>query len=430
MRLQVMKTRVLGSHDCSEKWRSSCLFRLADDLMSIRYPVQHVMLRLQSKPYLDHHIWEMILRRTDWITCLRLNHVRIAAELVPCDEAAQVDLDQAVASGDIQLVSRMLQIFSGFPNLDIAAEADQFEMLKFLDSMDRAGTCVCVATGRMAVYAAINSNLAMLDWLINTRLEVDGKGVLAAAVELGNIHIISWIFEQDRLFSIAYIGTSQSEDCLDKALQTGRVDIAKFLIDHFSMQSVACEHAASHSSLAVLQQMLPICAKWMDDNCWFSTIVEALKRGSTEILASILGFIQEKKSSRCPKRPLLSMAAKHSSTKLLEILATAFPEDLEKSDLVSSAMAAAICKGDSEMVKSTFLLAYFPPSIWDLYHGSTRWTPVGSYSQTGSALWLVVGISSSWRSESTIILTPPFQPAVVIGESFLEWIEMEGRRRC
>ena len=292
----------------------------------------------------------MILRKTDWITCLRLNHVRIAAELVPCDEEAQVHLDQAIASGDIQLVSRMLQIFAGFPNLDIAAEADQFEMLKFLDRIDRAGTCVCVATGRMDVHAAMNSNLAMLDWLINMRLEVDGRGVLAAAIELGNIHIINWILEQDRLCSIAYIGMAQTKHSLDKALQAGRVDIAKFLIDHFCLQSIACEHAASHSSLAILQQMLPIYAEWMDDYGWFSTIVEALRRGSNDILASILGYIQENKCPRCPERPLLWTAAKYGSTSLLQLLATAFPEDMKKKALIQPAMVAAVRKGDLEMV--------------------------------------------------------------------------------
>ena len=86
---------------------------------------------------------------------------------MPSYPNAQAHLDISVASGDIQLVSRILKNFDASPNMDIAAKADQMEMLKFLHHSDKAGSCICHATREMAVHAATNSNLAMLNWLID-----------------------------------------------------------------------------------------------------------------------------------------------------------------------------------------------------------------------------------------------------------------------
>ena len=157
--------------------------------------VQHVALRLMCQPYLDENLWEMILRRTDWITCSRLGHVRIAKELLPSNDTGQAQLNSAVASGEIVLVSQMLQTFSGYPDMDIAAKADQFEMLRFLDGLDKGGS-ICLATPQMAVHAATNCNQEMLEWLVQNRLDVDGGGILVAAAAVGNMSMIQWLLQQ------------------------------------------------------------------------------------------------------------------------------------------------------------------------------------------------------------------------------------------
>ena len=323
--------------------------------------MQHVALRLETKPYLDQHLWETILRKTDWITCLRLNHVRIAKELIPCQKDAQDHLDKAVASGNIKLVGRALQSFSGFPNLDIAAKADQFEMLKFLDGLDRAGTCICVATEKMAVYAALNSNLAMLGWLIEMRLEVNGDGVLAAAAGLGNIHLINWILEQDKTFSVANISL-QAGDALSSALRAGHLKLALFLIERFSLQAMACVQASSDACLTVLQQLLLVYSDRMDSNCWSAAIAQALTRDDVDILSLILDRMRKVRGSLCSESYLVEMAARSSSVRLMAVLVAAMPNELEKTNVTKAAMQGAINRGHLEMV-----LSANPPSYSTLY---------------------------------------------------------------
>ena len=191
--------------------------------------MQHVALRLQSRPYLDRFIWEKILLKTDWITCLRLNHISIAKELLPSIKETQEHLDTATADGNISLVSRMLKTVSGFPDMDIAAQANQFEMLQFLDGLDKAGSTVCTASPKMAIYATANCNQAMLEWLLENRLEIDGKGMLEAAAGTGNLHLIHWILEQVDQCRITYIDRRQSRSALQRALQHGHVRIAFLL---------------------------------------------------------------------------------------------------------------------------------------------------------------------------------------------------------
>ena len=319
--------------------------------------VQHVALRLQSKPYLDQYIWEQILRKTDWITCLRLNHISFAEQLMPSNEKAQAQLNSSVASGDIQLVSRILKNFDVFPNMDIAAKADQMEMLKVLDGMDKAGSCICRATKDMAVHAATNCNLAMLDWLICNRLEVDGSGVLAAAAEVGSIFMINWVVEQaeylQALQSVDVFNQGPSE-ALYKALQAGHVDIAIFLVDHFRLHATACLHAINHASTrSAVQQFLLLYSG--DESCteWCVWTVEAVKRGNVEILSAVLDAMQRVRGTRIPvytaSQPLMDTAAKYGTVSMLQFLFAQMPDHLKR--VSDEAMVAAAAKGDLDMVR-------------------------------------------------------------------------------
>ena len=333
--------------------------------------LQHVALRLGTLPYLDQHLWEIILRRTDWITCLILNHIQIAKELVPCYKKAQDYLDRAVASGNIQLVSRILQTCSAVPNLDLAAKADQFEMLKFLDSMDRTGTCICLATGKMAIYAALSSNLSMLGWLIKKRLEVDGDGVLAAAAGLGNIQFINWILKQDKLFNIANL-SSQARDALSRALQAGHLDIAIFLIEHFSLQKEACVYAASDGCLTALKQIWLMYSGRMDEKSWSASITQGLKRGDTAVFQFVLDGVHNVSGTLCSESPLLEYAAKYGSVSVMADLASAMPMELKKLSVTKAAMRAAISRGDSEMVMN-FLPSDFKIAFTVIGFGVKPW---------------------------------------------------------
>ena len=286
-----------------------------------------------------------------------LKHIDIAKKFVPCHKDVQDHLDKAVAKGNIQLVSSILQTCSGFPNLDLAAEADQFEMLKFLDGMDRAGKYICMATGKIAVYAVLNSNLAMLGWLFKRGLAVDGDGVLAAAAGLGDIHFINWILEQDKLFNIANL-SSQARDALSRALQAGHMDIAIFLIEHFSLQKEACVYAASDGCLTSLQQLCLMYSDRMDESSWSASITQALQRDDIAILHSVLDGMHDVRGTLCSKSPLLEYAAKYSSVSGMAVLASAMPMELRKLNVTKAAMRAAISRGDSEKVIA-FLLSDF-----------------------------------------------------------------------
>ena len=317
--------------------------------------VQHVALRLQSKPYMDEYIWETVLRKTDWITCLQLDHVSIAKELLPPEVEAQALLQSAVASGNIRLVSRMLQTFSGFPNMDIAAEADQFEMLKFLDGIDKSGTCICRATRRMAVHAATNCNQPMLEWLINNRLEAFGEGVFEAAAGTGSMPMLHWVLEQAKQGTMARIDSCRSHHALSKALQFGRMEMATYLIEHFSLHTNACVTACHVASLADLKQIWHAYYKYMAKDSWSRALFILVPRGDTAILSGLIEFVKDIGCS-CftitpvyPAECVLDIAAGNSFS-LTACLYDHIPDELRARYVTDQTMTAAAGKGDLKLV--------------------------------------------------------------------------------
>ena len=349
------------------------LFSSLDKLyLSLLVLLQHVTLRLQSKPYMDQYIWETILRKTDWVTCLELDHVSIAKELLPAEKEAQALLQRAVANGNIRLVSRMLQTFLGFPDMDAAAQADQFAMLRFLDSLDKSGTCICRATRKMGVYAAENCNQPMLQWLINNRLEVDGTGVFEAVVGTGSMALIHWVLEQAQQGSIARINGTEGIPALFKALRIGRMDIAVFLIDLFSLRPNVCLNACHVASLADLKQILHAYYKYMAEDSWFWALVILVKRGSIPMVSALLEFVQGIGLS-CfsvgPKEALLDISAEHCSLSVSEFLYDQIPDELRASNVTDLAMAAAAGNGDLNLVNLSSSLS----SVIKAYHASIVW---------------------------------------------------------
>ena len=359
--------------------------------------MQHVELRLQSKPYLDQYIWEQILRKTDWITCLRLNHVSIAKQLIPYDEEALTQLTTTVASGDTRLVSRIVKIFDGFLKMDIAAKADRFQMLKVLDGLDKAGSCIFFATRQMAVYAAANSNLAMLDWLFNNRLEVDGRGVLKAAAELGSIVLIIWVMEQAENFRIIDLHDTEAEDALCKALQAGHVDIAIFLIDYFGLQDIACSCAINHAStLTAVQQFLYAYYAHEDSMDWWDPITEAINHGNAEVLSTVLNVMQRIKGTSIPNHvspasmtgdlsQYIDMAAKRGTVRMLQDLSNQMQDQLDDLCVSDNTMLAAAAKGDLNMVSVLEAHIFGMPIA---LHASRSWewsSFYGSHTQSRSS---------------------------------------------
>ena len=314
--------------------------------------MQHVALRMQIRPYLDQLVWEKILRKTDWITCLRLDHLSIGKELVPPEEEAQSLLDSAVACGDTLLVSRMLQTFDGFPSMDTAAKADQFEMLKFLDRLDKAGSCICLATSNMSGYAAANSNLVMLEWLITNRLEVNGLEMLSAAAGVGNIFVIHWILQQAEQLNRIFIDLCQAREALRNALRAGHLDIALFLIDHFSLHDVACEFAITYACLPVAQKIITAYSKDPDQMDWHYMTLKALMRSDDEILCMVLQIMRKVKG-KFPERPpcpLLEVAAKYGTVSLMQILVAQLSDKIWNSRVTDKAVTTAIGRGCPKMV--------------------------------------------------------------------------------
>ena len=335
--------------------------------------VQHVALRLQVRPYLDQHVWEKILLKTDWITCLRLNHIGIGKELVPSEAEAQAMLDSAVAFGDVRLVRRMLQTFDGFPNMDTAAKADQFEMLKFLDEMDKAGSCICRATRHMAGYAAANCNLAMLEWLITNRLEVDGRAILPAAAGVGNTFVIYWIFQQAERYCRVYINGFQARQALCNALQAGHLDIAFLLIDHYNLHDVACKDAIKYACLPVVRRIISGYLGDPNGTEWHFFTVYCLHRGEPEILSTVLETMQTVKGRfpEIPPGPLFDMAAKYSTVDLMQILLPHLPDEARKMHVTDEAMMTAAGNGDSDMVSPRTCIFY--SRLLQLWEVSATW---------------------------------------------------------
>ena len=298
-------------------------------------------LRLGSRPYLDQFVWEKILRKTDWITCVRLNHTSIAKELLPSTKETQKHLHVAIANGNIRLVRGTLNTISGFPDLDIAAETDQFEMLQFLDGLDRAGSAICLATEKMGFYAAANNNQEMLEWLLENRLEVDGKGMLEGAAGTGNMALIHWVLEQADRCSISYIDPNQRRDSIHKALAAGYGDIAAFLADRFNYQSVLCTAACKVASLAVIQQILPAHSKHLTSKDLAQILAVALRRSDIHIFSAVLTFLSGTQSWHFPVQPrhrLLDTAAGHGSLSIIELLYAHLPDDLKDSYVTDQAM--------------------------------------------------------------------------------------------
>ena len=323
--------------------------------------VQHVALRLHTKPYLDQYIWEQILRKTDWITCLRLDHIKLAEDLIPEFEEAQAQLDAIVAGGDIRLVSRIIQTFSLFPDMDIAAKADQFEMLKFLDGLDKAGSCICQATSQMAVHAATNCNLAMLGWLVSNRLEVDGTEILTAAAATGNMFIVSWIFEQEEKTRIAKL-VWEGQKALCKSLQAGHVDLAIFLVEHFSLQKTVCDSAFKSGSLTAVQQLLPV---YYEQSSWVRCrLIDAALYAScdAEILSAVMEFMQRVRNENFKDHNwahTICMAAKNDNPSVIQVLGAQMPDQVRTRSITGPAIEIAAARGDSETVRILMLHASY-----------------------------------------------------------------------
>ena len=318
--------------------------------------MQHVALRLQIRPYLDQLVWEKILRKTDWITCLRLNHISIGKELLPPEGEAQAMLDSAVACGDVCLVRRMLQTFDGVPDMDTAAKADHFKMLNFLDGLDKAGFCICRATRKMAGYAAANCNLVMLEWLITNRLEVDGGEMLPAAAGAGNVFVIYWIFQQAEQYHRVYINDFDARQALCNALQAGHLEIALLLIDRFSfLQSVACKDAIKHACLSDVQRVMSGYLGDPDGKEWYFFTVYCFHRGEPEILSTVLDIMQtvEGRFPEQPPGPLFDIAAEYSTVDLMQTLLSHLPDEVKKMHVTDEAMVTAAERGDSDMVSLT-----------------------------------------------------------------------------
>ena len=323
--------------------------------------MQHVALRLGSRPYLDQYTWEKILCKTDWITCLRLNHISIAKELLPSTKETQEHLNVATANGNISLVSRMLKTISGFPDLDIAAEADQLEMLTYLDGLDKAGSSICMASPKMAIYAAANCNQGMLEWLMTNRLEIDGKGILEAAAGTGSMPLVHWVLEQVDQCRMTYIDQHQSRIATRRALQDGHVGIANVLIDRFSHHSGACNAACEVANLVVIQQILPAYCKYLTSNNLAQVLRLALERGDEHIFSYVLEFLSVLQSRRFlvnPRHPLLDIAAEYGTLSMCELLHARLPDDLKNSSVTDQAMAAAAAGRNNSELVDTLVTAF------------------------------------------------------------------------
>ena len=300
---------------------------------------------------------------------MRLNHVRIARELVPSYEEVQAQLNAAVASGNVRLVSRMLETCDGFPDMDIAAKADQFEMLKMLDSMEKAGSCICLSTNRMAVHAAANCNLAMLEWLLLTRLEVNGEGVLEAAAGVGCILLIIWILDHADKFRIVNVWYEGPIKAMCKALECGRVDIAAVFVEYFSLQYEACREVIQHAStLPGIQQFLFACydkrngrvpSQWLEDiEFWLERIEEALLYGDAGTLQIVLDIMQKITGTGFPTspgyapswKPLCDRAAWYGDVSVLQLLSARMSDHQKEIDFSDKAIAAPAVKGNLEVV--------------------------------------------------------------------------------
>ena len=319
---------------------------------------------------------------------MRLSHVSIARQLVPSYEVVQAQLNDAVAGGNLRLVSKVLETCDGFPDMDIAAKADQFVMLKMLDSMEKAGSCVCQSTNKMAVYAATNCNLAMLEWLLLTRLEVNGEGVLEAAAGVGCIVLIIWILDQADKFRIVNLwyeefhsheGVSISAMC--KALQCGHVDIAAVIVEYFGLHYEACKEVVRHAStLPAIQQFLFAFydkrhgrledQRLSISEFWVERIEDALRCGDAETLQTVLdimqkitgaGFPELKPYTRSlpknfivpsPWRPISNSAAWYGDVRVLQLLSARMANHQKKMDFSSEAIAVPAVKGNFEVVRT------------------------------------------------------------------------------
>ena len=108
--------------------------------------MQHVLLRLRVQPYMHEHIWDTILQKAGWKCCVRLGHMRLARELMPESQKA---MDLAVDDGDIDLLSRLIKCNLGIPDMDRAAKAGQFKMLRHLDWLNMSDRCICTGSKQM-----------------------------------------------------------------------------------------------------------------------------------------------------------------------------------------------------------------------------------------------------------------------------------------
>ena len=236
--------------------------------------------------------------------------------------------------------------------MDTAAKVDQFEILKFLNGLDKAGSCICLTTSKMSGYAAANSNLVMLEWLITDRLEVDGLEMLSAAAGVGNIFVIHWILQQAEQFNRVFIDFCQAREPLCNALQAGHLDIAFFLIDHFSLHDVACVFAISYACLPVALKIMTAYVEDPGHIDWHYLTVKALMRSDDEILCMVLQIMRKVKG-KFPERPpcpLLDLAAMYGTVSLMQILVSQLPDKIWNSHVTDKAVTTAIGRGCPKMV--------------------------------------------------------------------------------
>ena len=302
---------------------------------------------------------------------MRLSHVSIARQLVPSYEVVQAQLNDAVAGGNLRLVSKVLETCDGFPDMDIAAKADQFVMLKMLDSMEKAGSCICLSTNKMAVYAATNCNLAMLDWLLLNRLEANGEGVLEAAAGVGCIVLIIWILDQADNFRIVNLHYDEAIKAMCKALQCGHVDIAAVIVEYFSLQHEACTEVIRHASmLSGIQQFLfsyhdkrhgRLPSQWVKDiEFWLERMGNALMRGDAETLQTVLDIMENITGIGFPEspgyarswKPLSDRAAYYGDVSVLQLLSDRMADHQKKIDFTNDAIAVPAAEGNFKVVST------------------------------------------------------------------------------
>ena len=113
-------------------------------------------------------------------------------------------MDFVVSTGDIKLADKLIELglsSRATPNLDIAAEANRFAILKHLNDLERERKLKCTASGRLAEHAARTGNTEMFLYIANhCKQHLLGEkrfvsnSLLTAAAKSGKLAMVKLVF--------------------------------------------------------------------------------------------------------------------------------------------------------------------------------------------------------------------------------------------